>query len=456
MIRVLDKNLKFVDYLRKYTFAQYTKEFRGLGNFTINIRLERENLYLLDKKEQYFVLFESKDFGIIEKIEKQSDSEYERVATISGRMANALLTKRIVYRTLKYKGYTVGFVEELIKSNLINSPDARRNMNIILTRKHESLLMSVCSAVNKTVTGGYVWEAVSTMLELDKLGIDVIPHIIPGDGVNIKEWEIIISPGIDRTKGNKRGNPVVVFSQSLSNIKQTEYRIDTQNYCNVAYIAGEGEGEERKWYEKDINKGNEKGETGWLRTELWIDARDIQSEDAEGNVISESEYEQLIDNRVNEKADEATGLEEYDSAVIQENKLYIYGKDYAIGDFVTVIDDELGITVDAQITSITISETGENSQRIYDIGLTYGKIRKSVVQSFAKTKQSVQENTNSIKYLEGVVNKLKREGVSGGGEVTGALYMFEIRDDNLFMIYQSGVTPPNYEIRDDGHLYAAI
>ena len=50
MIEVLDRNLKKIDILRKYTFSQYVKEFRDIGTFKINAQLIDENLYLLNKE----------------------------------------------------------------------------------------------------------------------------------------------------------------------------------------------------------------------------------------------------------------------------------------------------------------------------------------------------------------------------------------------------------------------
>lgn len=422
MIRILNKDLRFVSYMRKHTFAQWTEKFRGIGTFQINARLEDENIYLLDKSQQYFVLFDADNFGIIEKIEKSSDSELEKTIVLSGRMAASIFDKRVVYRTLKFSGKTHRFVAAVLDDNLINSSDKKRNMDIDLSYSDLADMDATCSKYVKQVTGGYLFDAIEPALALDKLGVLVRPVVVPQEDdkkPNILRWKVEVIKGTDHTKGNQLGNDVVLFSQSVSNIKQTEYRTNRGSYRNYVYVAGEGEGSDRKWYEKDINQQDSKGETGWNRSELWVDARDIQSEDAEGNVITDSEYESLIDSRIEEKAGEAEAEEVYESTVVQENKLYQFGRDYKLGDFVTILDKELNIMISVQITEVTTSLQG--SQRIVDIGLTYGTIQRDIVEQVETNKKVSSDNSVNIKYLENMIQKIQSGGGgtgSSGGEIT--------------------------------------
>lgn len=419
MIRILDTNLNFVEYMRKYTFSQYSVKFRGIGTFMINALLDNENLYLLDKTKQFFVLFSGKteeQFGIIEGVEKSSDSETEQMLVISGRMSNAIFDKRVVYRTLKFRGKTYDFVKTVIDDNLIHSEDESRNMNINLVLSDPEGLENACTDISKQVTGGILWDTIEPILEVDAIGVKFVPVVTPKKietDVNIAKWNLTISKGVDRRKGNPEGNKSVIFSQSVSNIKRTEYYVKSESYKNYAYIAGEGVAGERKWYTKEINVHDSKGNTGWNRSELWIDARDIQSEDTEGNVIPDEQYEKLIDERINEKAEENAITENYNSTIVQENKLYEYGKDYFLGDFVTVIDKELNITIDVQITEVTLSEQG--SQTILDIGLTYGAIKRDIVQQININKKTSTVNENSIRYLEAQIKKVGSGGGGGSG-----------------------------------------
>lgn len=460
MIRILDKDLRFVDFLRKYTFSRFTERFRGIGDFQIDVVLLDENKFLLNKEQQFFVLFDTNYFGVIENIHKNSDSENEKILTISGKMAAEIFNKRIVYQTIKFNGKTKDFVKTVISDNMINSNDNDRNMNIVLSEKKETFTQNRCKTINKSVTGNTVWEGIEPILELDRLGLFVRPHIYiegqeRGRSVvpNIDRWDVIISGGVDRTKGNPYNNIPVIFSQSFSNIQTTEYIKEDAAYCNVAYIAGEGEGAARKWYKKEINQGDSKGLVGWNRDELWIDARDIQSTDEEGNTITEEEYEALINKRISEKAEEAKITEIYEATVIISNKMYVFGKDYNLGDFVTIIDDELGITIDTQIVEVTVSE--QDSETIVDIGLSYGSIERGIIEDARAAKRLSNENAINIKYLENKIKTLGSGSGGGGGSEGVGLFAFEIRDGDLILKYQDGTTPPVFEIRD-GYLYVNV
>ena len=244
-------------------------------------------------------------------------------------------------------------------------------------------------------------------------------HIPEGgtEPTNISKWKLTISAGKDRTKGNTQGNVPVVFSQSLSNIARTNYELETKRYCNVAYVAGEGEEEQRKWYEvyakEEVAQGIE-DKSGWQRNELWIDARDVQSTDEEGNNLTDEEYEQLIKQRANEKFAENEKGESYTATITEANKQYTYGTDYKLGDLVTVIDDELGITVDAQVTAVTKSIEGV--REIVDIDFTYGKVNRDPVDQIGNIGGITDKNSNDIKYLENKVENIGKSYVVESGK----------------------------------------
>ena len=417
MIEVLDENLKKVDILRKYTFAQYEDMFRDVGTFKINARIVQDNLFLLDKTKEFYVLFDGTVFGKVENVKRESDSEYEQTIVLSGRLGLLLFTKRVIAGTIKFKGNTAQFVKEVIHNEVVKEATSKRYVNIDIQYDNEEHLNSFCSVVDKQVTGGYVWDSVQPALEQDKLGLYFVPIVetehIPEGGTeptNISKWKLTIGAGKDRTKGNTQGNVPVVFSQSLSNIARTNYELETKQYCNVAYVAGEGEEEQRKWYEvyakEEVTQGEE-DKSGWQRNELWIDARDVQSTDEEGNKLTDEEYEQLIKQRANEKFAENEKGESYTATITEANKQYTYGTDYKLGDWVTVIDDELGITVDAQVTAVTKSIEGV--REIVDIDFTYGKVNRDPVDQIGNIGGITDKNSNDIKYLENKFVELNRK-----------------------------------------------
>lgn len=408
MIEILNSNLKKIDILRKYTFSQFSECFRDIGTFKINARLEEENLYLLDTSQQYYMLFNDKYLCKLEKVSRSSDNENNRTVTLEGRMASLILTKRVIAGTINYSGTTAGFVKALIDSEILADTSSNRYVNINVVYDDETYLASVCSNITKQTTGGYLWDDIQEALETDKLGIYFYPNIqtafIPKGKdyeTNIDSWNLTISAGKDRSKGNSDGNVPVIFSQSLSNIASTEYERNVKEYCNVAYVAGEGEAEERKWYEIYNSDSGASEKVGFERSELWVDARDIQSEDTDGNTITDAEYEELINERANEKFADAAVEESYTATITEANNQYTYGVDYNLGDFVSVVDNELGITIKVQVTEVTRSV--QNNREIVDIAFTYGVINRDPIDQINNLDGETEKNTNNITYLENKV-----------------------------------------------------
>lgn len=406
MITILDDTMCIVDILRKYEYSQYEYKAREIGTFTINAMLDKENLYLMDKTKNYYVLFDNDVFGVIESVKRESDSETSKVFKIKGSLALKLLEYRVIKGQVTFKGKSYKYIEELIKQNLIMSDDENRNIALAVEFENEERLKQVCSIVDKQVTGGSLWDEISEVAEADKLKIELRPNIVvinTEHPQNIDGWTLIIGAGEDRTRhrANKAVSSVV-FSQSLSNIANTDYTVNRSKLRNTVYIAGEGEGADRKWYNIDVNSDVTLGERrGWNRRELWVDARDIQSEQ-DNKKLTDAEYEELMKQRADEKAKDNDLSEEYTATVTDITKQYTYKKDYNIGDFVTVADEELGMEIDAQITNVTV--TKQNDRDIVDIEFTYGSRIKDIVDESKESIKKIEQTQVDVKYLMNSLN----------------------------------------------------
>ena len=399
-IEILDRNFKRLDILRHYTFSQYNMKFRGIGTFTVNAPLELNTIFL-NREEQYYLLFNGNVHPVIGKVEdvKKESEDEENKLTITGRLALFILTKRIVSDTINTSGTTLEHMEKLVTENILK---VKNNRYIPITIDDSAVNKNKLSKVDRQVTGGYIWDEFEELLEQDKIGVELYPEIVPTYSFNdifsnVTDWTLKFSSGIDRTKGNVDGNVPVIFSQQLSNINRVDYERNVENHCNIAYVAGEGEGSNRRWFEIPINQEESQETKGWERSELWIDARDIQSEDGDGNQLTDEQYNALIKQRAEEKAVENDIQESYEATVITKNKRYVYGKDYFLGDFVTVVDTQLGLELDVQIVGITFST--QDTEEITDIELQYGNKRISPQSIIKQNKRKTEQNSNDIRYM---------------------------------------------------------
>lgn len=426
MLWIFNENLRRVGLLRQYEMVQWSNKFREIGTFSINARYVDENLFLLDKTKTYYVLlYMSNDktksdswntlhnvFGKIEKVSKDNDkdADYPSTIKIEGRLMPFLFSKRVIAGTFDYKNMElIAYVTDLITRCFGKNTERYIDMNISYQKDNK---VYEDTLITKQITGGQLWEEMSDYFEQYKLGIVIAPKInktfelsnIYGEHLsglsNVAGFEVLIKTGVDRTRGN--GLNTVIFSKSLSNIKRASYSYDSESDMNVAYIAGEGEGVERKWYE--IQKDSENKKSAWSREELWIDARDIQSEGEDDTTLTDEEYNKLIEQRAYEKFQENDVMDEYSATVNEHNQKYVYMRDYDLGDWVTIQDRDLSIEIDAQIVEVTT--TLQNNETINDITFEYGKANKTEIKDIRAIGASVEEISNNIKYIDKKISDL--------------------------------------------------
>lgn len=422
LIHILNSDLKILDILRKYTFVQYADKAREIGAFQILAEVVDENKYLLNPNEQFYALFDGGErFGKIESVTEDTDGEYENTINIKGRMSPVIFQKRVIDGTIKFSGSSVNYIKAILdKCFLMQDHQDPRFINMIPEYDSDEEIENKYSKIERQVTGGYAWDEIKETLEIDKLCLTLDPIVETttmdrGSETNIKQWDLKITKGHDRRRNNEEGNEAIVFSRSLSNISRTAFTMNTQNYCNIAYAAGEGEEENRKWFTASINGDAQlpTSEKGWNRSELWIDARDIQSTQEEGTDMTDEQYEALINERISEKAVENSVSRTYEGT-ISANSRYKYGTHYFLGDWVTVEDYDLGIQVDAQVIGITITEQG--SKRIEDVSVLYGKYIRDVSDEIKDNTENIKQIQADIKYIKTVSNKLDDYVIESGDD----------------------------------------
>ena len=477
MIDVFDKNLKKINTIRKYTLAQYVDKFREIGTFKILAQFVDENLYLLSD-EQFYILFDGRIFGRVDKVLKDSDSEYDKTIEITGQLAPVFFTQRVNYKTITYKGNTAKYIGALISHNIPTDKTDPRYLKINVHYDNESYLDANCRKIERTKTGGYMWDEMQLALEQDNLGIFFEPDfttigqtISDDEGVQIDAWKLVISAGTDRTRGNDKGNTPIIFSQNISNIQRSTYALQSEDYCNSAVVAGEGEGDARKWFTFDINTKEKKFEAahGFGLRELYIDARDVQSKDSDGNTtMTDAEYEQELHNRADSKAVDAMLSKAYSSTVITSDERYVYNRDYYKGDIVTVVDNELDIMLDAQITSVT--KTYQGVKEIIDIDFTYGKTeadlfgsstsKGSAANTAAKvediaddieiTKDDIGKISDDIEITKGDIEDIKQQIGGGGGAGTKDIVVGGNNNNDGTFTQKNGNNEEKLKIDKDG------
>lgn len=97
------------------------------------------------------------------------------------------------------------------------------------------------------------------------------------------------------------------------------------------------------------------------RREIYIDARDLQSDSDPDNPLTVDEYLSLLTARGKERLADHQLVKSFSTEVRTFNPTYEYGADFFLGDIITVADERLGLTIDAVVQAVdrTVSRDGE-------------------------------------------------------------------------------------------------
>ncbi|EPE61281.1 hypothetical protein L479_02340 [Exiguobacterium sp. S17] len=185
--------------------------------------------------------------------------------------------------------------------------------------------------------------------------------------------------------------PPVIFSPKFNSLKQLSFTESELNYKNTAYVAGQGEGIERRVIEVGAA-------SGLNRHEIFVDARDIAEEitpEDDGNPETSNEPiprpEQDVINDLTARGNQ--NLSEYDQEQFMEGQVlqkspFIYKRDYDLGDIVTIRNDDWGITMDARITIVRESYSASGKA----IEVTFNESQPTLIQVVKRSiKQSAIE-----------------------------------------------------------------
>lgn len=368
-LEIFEKSTRVrVGMIKVYSFVQYIDDFCGQGSFTIKIPTNEQSLSHID--ENNYVLFEDGVAGIIKRKKTSQDNDTE--IEISGYLTPFILSYRSFEVTAKYTGSVPKVLRKMVSDYFIDNQNQLRNIEYLKLSNNANFNPDSDTNVSVQYTGNSVLDAMSQLSLQYNFGFELFPVILDYDeesGIetNLSEFEFRVFEPKDRTINNTDGNTPVVFSFELNNLSRLDYEKDARAYANVAIVASEGEGTSRK-----ILEVGETQASGIDRIEFYVDARDIQS-DTQGEVLSEPELNNLMEQRGLAKLEEHQRFETFDCSIISGDMSYEYKKDFFKGDFVSVYDKNLNINVNLQITSVLKSSS--NGVEYFDIVFGYERIK---------------------------------------------------------------------------------
>lgn len=314
-IKVFDSDFTFLGEIDDYEYLQWNRRYRKFDSVNLEInrykkhadKLQKGNIIVIERNEKFrAAIIRQRELGLDDtgkisetwKIVAQCAGKY-----LSSRLALHLTNTGTGYDTQNDIAETV--MKHYVDVNMINDTDTNRNIpNLIIAAdqmrganikynarfQHLDILMEELSLIS-----GLGWEVYAD-IEQKKFIFDVIE-------------------GKDRTAGQTVNAPVI-FSPEFDNVKMLEYFESDLNVKNVAYVAGQGEAQDRA-----VAEVSEGSFSGYARHETFVDARDL-----------EDNLEQRGLERLSETKEEVA-LE----FQILPYSNFKYLVDYDLGDIVTVV-----------------------------------------------------------------------------------------------------------------------
>lgn len=326
-IYVLNQSFVPIAVIDTYKSLIWTSKYFTCGDFELYLPATAELVSCLQKDN--FVIKDGCDtVMVIEKVEIETSLEDGDFLIVSGRSAESLLDRRIIWNQTTVNDTPPAVIAQLITENVIAVPERP-------VRQIAHVAIGTSDAVIDTLKAQYTGANLMTTVE----------DICRAYGMGIKA---VLSSGDLVFSCYVRGAVDVEFSAEFDNLVESKYIEDYTKYKNAALVAGEGEGSARKRI--SVTEDGNNPPMGLARRELYVDARDISSNDGE---MEEEDYLLLLVQRGKEKLASEVIKISFDCEV-EPNMTYAYGVDYRLGDIVTV-KNSYDITIKPRIASITES-----------------------------------------------------------------------------------------------------
>lgn len=345
-IYVLDKNFKKIGFpIDKYISCIWHTSFFEIGDFELYLdadvkvlNLLRNGTYLVRDKDMYE--YEYKNVMSIKSIKIDNDEESGNHITVTGKDLKEILNRRVIIDSSVSPNYIGIILRQVFEENFSNPTNlARKISNIDFFCDHYDYRYLYGDDITANNAGEWIRE------QCKNIECGIIPVVVvKGERIGYIDFEVKKV----RTPEN------ILFSSEYGNLLSSSYLYDSDNYKNVAVVAGdEVDGT------KIIEIVND-DVSGINRFETYVDSS--TSKDAiydNSDVVNKEETYKNALRLEGEKALKETTMQETFECNIDAYGQFKLDVDFFLGDKVPVIND-YRISAATIITEVidTHDETG--------------------------------------------------------------------------------------------------
>ena len=336
MTNVKIEKVALIDYA---TSIIWTTRFYDAGDFELYVRATPELLNLFSSATM-ITRDDSKRVMIPDTVKLTTDFENGDYLIITGRSAEGLLGRRIVPLMTTFNGNLEWIIRTLVYNNCIINPQSSRAIPRLVLGDQ----IGITTTIEKQITGKTILSSVSNMCQAYDLGFKI-------EWIN-GQFVFSLYRGHDHATGSL---PHVVFSTEYENLGNTEYIYDKSTSYSSVYVAGEGEGYDRKIVNVNDNS------RGYDLREDWYDAQSMSTKD-DGTVIPDATYRQMLQQEGTEFLEDHKPTYQFSGEVLNSGT-FIFGRDYNLGDKV-IVQNEYGLTGTSVVVEVSEVED-EQGYRVY-------------------------------------------------------------------------------------------
>lgn len=318
-IHVYDRNFNRKGTIENHTSLQWHRKYYECGTFELHTPITDKNLNLL-QPGNVIAIGNKKEAAVIRGDQTEEESTLVNEIVRNGYFLPVYLGDRLTGPLFNYSG---------------TAEEAMRNM---ISRAEDIPLLQIADAIGDQTKIEFQATYKNLLSYLEKLAryAEIGFRVVPDFKKKVMTFETY--KGINRTQAQGK-NPRVIFSESYENLNQAKHNYSDGDYVTRVIVGGAGEGTNRIY----VTVG---GGSGFDLREEFLDAKDISQEK-----LTDAQYLTALRTRGEEFLSEH-GIFENFEAEVQADVNFVYGKDYDLGDVVTVKKKNWGKSQNLRITEI--------------------------------------------------------------------------------------------------------
>lgn len=362
---VCNQDFTRLGIIGRFSYLLWRKRYSSHGEAELRVEVTPQNIELLQKGNILFRKDDNEAMYIYYRGFMEDNSGVDQLVIKCFTLLR-WIDRRFLWGTYDYNDTPVKIMRSMITTQCISPSDSKRNIPQIQLAP----LNNFGQAIQFQISYANVLEQVEALCNTYEIGVR---DLFNGSSLQIDFYE-----GLDRTI-NQTVNPRCILSKSFSNVLTRNYEEADNDYKNTVLVAGAGEGALRKT--ASIEQG-----TGLARRELFIDARDLsESRDVNGQDVpyTAAEYQLILKQRGLEKLLEYVEFISFECEMDVTKDNTKYGRDFFLGDIITIRDDKLSIIMNSRI--VEADEVYQNGAKA-----VYVKVGKSVPTLPEKVKRMVK------------------------------------------------------------------